>query len=1375
VTQNNHLLIGLGGTGARIVRAYRALLHATPDGDAQSDRQVEYLVVDAYADSFSANRFADEDRLGGPPPLRPDQTVHLSAQALHGFIDALSTQPQLPGASAVKTLSQLFQAQHPHGGTLQSRGIGRLLFAANVNRYRDAIRRTVAALESTDSRSVTFHVLAGLAGGTGSGCLIDAICQIRLLFPGRQYRIIVYTNLPERNPSRNVAGPNYKPNAYAALLELNALSAGVLPLRDISSPGAQPIATKDPLTCCYVYSNEFEDGRILSTEALAELAAQFLYIKIADTGERKRQRLERIESFENVDARPESDVPGGQPMRARTFLTFGVSRLFFPQVRITEYLTSSLARQAALDLTFNNWSPDLGFLQEPVDRTAESFPLQAAVRTRWVVDDEHVMLSRGILPNETGDRGWVPPSRYWSSLFAHLNEAFARNEPERSAARLHQLAEQAYSVEFRGMGVHGFYLAASERTREYVASILALIGDELRARFFDGSIGLHEARLTLLGFAEDSWQRAAEFDRRLDSLEQIAGATRSEAEGHLRSMTKVGLLSRLLGKSNQLWAAYTRTLESHFRARTEAEASRFARSLLRELASESRLAADRVQQALSGFLDAASRLRQSQDDILQALADPDSRRWSLTVGNFNALANVPLEILQQPHLKDELRSLVRRRLEDSLYGPRRLDQFGLLTDRHIRDVLLSAGSTFLSDKGTELANIPRSASIFLNSNAVDALLQQTGRNEHEVRQALDVFVRSAQVMIVPDRVEISRRHPGMPVLDWQLYVSVYVPDVSSGDVLRSMLRSVTKEATEIWSTRSASQVTAVSVAGPFPLRWLSNLRDLRESYSERAAEEDGWAQIHTVPLGATLPDLYLLDEPLALFLQSAGANVVRQSARHYAVTSIPGRLGQLSPFPVHVTKRPSEADVDALLGDCSNAVGVLIYTVAPDLGTRLHILRARLQKSYSVITIPYRVVEHCLLDPPSCAGTLAEFADRYLPGADLFDERNAISDGLFFFGRTELLSRLQAELLRNCSIGLFGLRKSGKTSVLLQLEYAMRQVPVVRIDLQRFGSETDFAGAIFDDILVQLRRLADSREARNVGREQSDSPVQTCGGSSIRFAAAIELLARELKRVGYQLPIVLCLDEVERIFPLNGATSTQISQFNTCMGTLRSLSQDKRLVSLLVTDVHPDCNRTNHWSTPLGTNPVFAFFKEMFMPPFSEEDTTVMIQFIGRTMGLLFDDDLISEIHKKAGGQPFLARQLAAVIVKASERRGNRIGSDGTGRIMAIPFEYSQTLRSYFEESLWPDVMKRHSGVAKELLHCMAFQDATEGELSFDEVRARLGGSISSASLMEAVQWLVDVGVLSKRAASGSEVYRLSMPLVRDWLQWSLIPPGATQ
>ena len=217
-------------------------------------------------------------------------------------------------------------------------------------------------------------------------------------------------------------------------------------------------------------------------------------------------------------------------------------------------------------------------------------------------------------------------------------------------------------------------------------------------------------------------------------------------------------------------------------------------------------------------------------------------------------------------------------------------------------------------------------------------------------------------------------------------------------MVRSIVRPLVRKATEIWPVRSASQVSALSVAGPFPLRWLSSVRDLRSFYSQRAAEEDGWRRSHgAFRDGSSVP----LDAPLAVFLQNAGANVVLRSAAHTQSRQFQGDWDIICPFRAR-HRAASEADVDALVGDGINAVGVLIYTTAPDLGTRLHILKARLQRSYSVITIPYSVVEHCLLDPPSCAGVLAEFADRYLPGADLFDDRNAISDGLFFFGRTDI-------------------------------------------------------------------------------------------------------------------------------------------------------------------------------------------------------------------------------------------------------------------------------------------------------------------------------------------------------------------------------------
>ena len=122
-----------------------------------------------------------------------------------------------------------------------------------------------------------------------------------------------------------------------------------------------------------------------------------------------------------------------------------------------------------------------------MERTAEPLPVQAADRTRWSVGDEHVMLSSGILPDELGVKGLVPASRYWCSLFAHLNEELTRNETAGSAHRFRSRLEEAYANEFRGMGVRGFYRAAAAKTGEYVAYILARIGDDLKARFLDAA------------------------------------------------------------------------------------------------------------------------------------------------------------------------------------------------------------------------------------------------------------------------------------------------------------------------------------------------------------------------------------------------------------------------------------------------------------------------------------------------------------------------------------------------------------------------------------------------------------------------------------------------------------------------------------------------------------------------------------------------------------------------------------------------------------------------------------------------------------------------------------------------------------------------
>jgi hypothetical protein len=166
----------------------------------------------------------------------------------------------------------------------QKRRLGRFLFACQSTAYRSRLQATVRELQVGNTTDVTFHFVLGLAGGMGSGSIIDAICQTRALFPTPEYRIIVYALLPDKNPKPNRAGANYHANGYAALLELNPLDVGEYRPIDVSAVQKGRLDFKDPFNLCYVFTDENEDkNRVDIDTELPEIVSSFLIQKIVNT------------------------------------------------------------------------------------------------------------------------------------------------------------------------------------------------------------------------------------------------------------------------------------------------------------------------------------------------------------------------------------------------------------------------------------------------------------------------------------------------------------------------------------------------------------------------------------------------------------------------------------------------------------------------------------------------------------------------------------------------------------------------------------------------------------------------------------------------------------------------------------------------------------------------------------------------------------------------------------------------------------------------------------------------------------------------------------------------------------------------------------
>lgn len=536
-------------------------------------------------------------------------------------------------------------------------------------------------------------------------------------------------------------------------------------------------------------------------------------------------------------------------------------------------------------------------------------------------------------------------------------------------------------------------------------------------------------------------------------------------------------------------------------------------------------------------------------------------------------------------------------------------------------------------------------------------------------------------------------------------------------------------------------------------------------------------------------ELALLNKALVnaqQFLKQTGAITSREE-RVLRVTSVPGRLKSYTPLPVMFAAQPVDQNVTELMqhtaqlgGNRQQQAAMLLYREPPDTLFRMRMAEVRLRDHFVLIPIPFAAVEQALTDEAASTGLLAQYAGRYLPGADLFDDRNAIGDTLCFFGRGNLLHSLEEDLRRIQGIGLFGLRKSGKTSLLLQLGFAMRQHPVVHIDLQPYGGKLRYGSELFNRILQELSKLVKKRTPSPA--PDSELFERDCPAADLTtdFARRVGNFAKTLGETGYQLPILLFLDEIERILPTKEDSRERVEEFNAFFGTLRALSQEQRLLSLLIADVHPDCNRINHWhQAGVPNNPVFSFFKEFFVSPFSQEETTEMLTEIGKLMGVKFDKETLTGIHRDSGGHPFIARQLASLLCKKVDKeksdKGELIKLSAAKRYLNRPFTYSGILKDYFEQNIWVDLQKRNFTSAMAVLRLLSCNEESAEGVTEEALLERLSNDVSEGECIDALLWLEAVGLVVRQELEDGDSYRSQVLLMSRWLRMQMKPEEICQ
>lgn len=352
--------------------------------------------------------------------------------------------------------------------------------------------------------------------------------------------------------------------------------------------------------------------------------------------------------------------------------------------------------------------------------------------------------------------------------------------------------------------------------------------------------------------------------------------------------------------------------------------------------------------------------------------------------------------------------------------------------------------------------------------------------------------------------------------------------------------------------------------------------------------------------------------------------------------------------------------------------------VDPDIGIlvasdkkAVNYARDRRRTSFSVVTL----LEENLEKIRTSSNLRTELANN-LRSTNQFDLSIEIYDSGNFFGRNEDIVALTDIVAANQCVGLFGLRKSGKTSLLHQVRNTLsaKSIPSTYIQLNHISDEIEFRRTILKEIYKTTRDNREQRPPKLKTLDKNGRPLTTISDLELKrtWISDLEKLCDHLPT-----PQALVVDEIDLANedyrgPISTTREGRFALFQV-MRELRGLVQLRRArnrssftiaVAGVASSISTAIERFEE------ENQLFQFFSIRPLRPFNRTDLRDMVRTLGKRSGLHFkQESLFDLLLKEYGGHPHLTRQACSLVAESERRRSSSI----------VPFSVSEEdLRAVF-------------------------------------------------------------------------------------------------
>lgn len=393
--------------------------------------------------------------------------------------------------------------------------------------------------------------------------------------------------------------------------------------------------------------------------------------------------------------------------------------------------------------------------------------------------------------------------------------------------------------------------------------------------------------------------------------------------------------------------------------------------------------------------------------------------------------------------------------------------------------------------------------------------------------------------------------------------------------------------------------------------------------------------------------------------------------------------------------------------------------IAKDRKVELHALEARNKDEDMRVIIPFTFDE--LLKPVGDVRVLIRNRFRkYFHSQDLFGISSALKKDTYFFGRQRLINSIALRHKSHENSALFGLRRTGKTSVIYGITRALERdsARYVIIDWQdpslRIRRWNESLHSIVtkarEEISKQIKQQIDTvtdiendpeserlrkqhKQLQNIKIDSEDRYNEKDAARHFRAD-----LSKIWKAIG-KTSILIIMDEIENITfnvspSVHWKSGTDFVNFWQALRTAQQ--QDKGMFSCLIVGTNPTC--VEQASIQGVPNPIFSQYPHSYIEPFDIPQTKDMISTLGRMMGLQFEEGLFTLINRDFGGHPFLMRKVCSIIHERAPRQ--RPVDIDEGVYQEAKIEMIEKHENYF--GLVMNVLKEHYQDEYEMLEYLA-------------------------------------------------------------------------